>query len=165
VDTVRHKHIGSGGFEFDMSRLKGKRVGAFSPDLIRQYTDWYLEQRLGKCDVYWGRHACNRPRGHDNDGEPYPTHAHECKCGNHPEPFSVVWGRDISDAEQEDLQYCREELAWHEAQLSRYDEFDKFGNYRGPTIPARGNKNGSKSNSRHVEIGGVSGSIVTGYSD
>jgi hypothetical protein len=104
--------------------MRGKRANS-SQDFITALSDYIHEQRLGKCQVFWGRHACDkRPDSGDT------PHQHRCKCDATPQPHSVLWGPDMLASEITNRPHCQVDLAAVEKMASYADPFDNKGRFR-----------------------------------
>jgi hypothetical protein len=113
----------------DGELMRGKRANS-RLDFMTALSDFINEQRLGKCQVFWGRHACNIPRNHG-------PHQHRCCCNNTPQYYSVLWGDDLTQAEINNRPHCQKDLAAVEKLASYADDFDTTGQYR-PNRQRRG---------------------------
>lgn len=101
----------------------GRVVNKRRITLFDMYAEYIALQRLGKCKVYWGRHACNNDSGHLNE-------QHKCICGCTPEYYSVLWGEDLTEKDKADNPIHLKALEKVERLFAWHDDFDKWGNYR-----------------------------------
>lgn len=101
----------------------GKIVGSRKTNFFQLFSDFMMQQRQGKCRVYWGKHACNLTTGH-------LAEEHVCFCGCSPDYYSVLWGPDMSEWETALHEQRLVALEKVERSYSWHDEFDKWGNYR-----------------------------------
>lgn len=112
--------------------MTGKNITT-SRSWMREYRAFVESNRMGKCDVHWGRHSCNHDSGHK-------SRFHHCECGASPEYSSVLWGVDRSQQEIAEESVRQERLAKRENVESWADPFDQYGNYN-PNRKRRGISN------------------------
>lgn len=93
--------------EFEMAALQA--ISAVNGN-NKQDKSWKMaalaDQRINRCDVYWGGHCCNLEPGH-YQREPGQ---HLCKCGQVPYEHSVMWGIDLSWEERVEMPQRQEML-------------------------------------------------------
>lgn len=102
----------------------GHMTNSHRANFFQQFEEYIQQQRQGKCQVYWGKHAC-----HEQHGPNHPPE-HRCRCGTVPFPWSVLWGNHLNAREIAQIPERQEELRKVENRYSWHDEFDKKGNYR-----------------------------------
>jgi hypothetical protein len=101
--------------------LAGKNVTS-SRSWMQEFRAFVESNRMGKCDVHWGRHSCNHDSGHKR-------RIHHCQCGAIPEYSSVLWGIDLDEQEIAEQSLRQKRLAKRENIASWADQFDQYGNY------------------------------------
>lgn len=116
--------------------MKGTRVGS-RDDVAAKFNDALVEYRSGKCQVYWGFHACDRDKHHTSG-------MHQCSCGECPHDYSVLWGEDLTQDEVRYMPKRQQKLMYVEQYLSMIDEFDTNGKYRGPVTRKHGRRDPRK---------------------
>lgn len=60
---------------------------AIPASALYRIRDIVAERRVGKHDIYWGCHACDKESGHSRECE--------CSCGAKPARYSILWGDDF----------------------------------------------------------------------
>lgn len=116
--------------------MSGRNVTS-SRTWMQEFRAFIESQRIGKCDVHWGRHSCDHVSGHK-------SRFHHCKCGCSPEYSSVLWGSDLNVKEIAENAIRQEYLAERERQESWADPFDQYGKFN-PDRRRRGINNEPRS--------------------
>lgn len=80
---------------FNVSGYEKKERGEIKLDKMMKLRIAVSERRIGKHDVYWGAHACDRQVGHTE-------RMCICSCGAVPTAYSLFWGDDAPEFSAEE---------------------------------------------------------------